>query len=125
RIKSREPTARKLEAARHFVEASVSHTAIQLSAIRQDGSVIERCALRKKMGWDCDDEAPAVVQGTSGAKPPASSAAEAPRTARCACRTVGGKSGGAFGGVAAVVSAWAALGLRRRRREERAERPRV
>lgn len=114
RIKSALPSAKKFESVRHFVEASVSQAAINFGALRPDGSVIERCALRKEGGWDCD--APAKTETTTSPSPPApSTESSSPPTSRCACRFAGERSidfdalVASFGGVAAIY--W-----RRRRR---------
>ncbi len=117
RIKSPLPSARKLESVRHFVEASVSQAAIAFSAIRPDGSIIERCGLRKEAGWDCDP-APAAASA-SQAGPAATStlpaSAPPPSSSRCACRAAGGSPAspaGALGAAALVVTTF----MRRRRR---------
>lgn len=110
RVRSRSPHGRKLEATRHFVEASVSPAAIQIAAIRTDGSVIERCALRKESGWDCDGAAPsAPASAASSSGTPAG-----PAPSRCSCRAAGrGASPGAslVGGALAL-----AMFVARRRR---------
>jgi predicted phosphodiesterase len=121
RIKNALPSARKYEAVRHFVEASVSQTAINLAAIRPDGTPIERCALRKETGWDCD----AKEEPASPSNPAASVAGRAPDSAppasRCSCRVTGGGTVGrdGVGGGAGALLAAACVVLRRRRRTER------
>lgn len=116
RIKSALPSAKKFESVRHFVEASVSQAAISFGALRPDGSVIERCALRKEGGWDCD--APAKTETTSGTSSTSTASSKdstPPQTSRCSCRVTGDRQAGgaafslAFAGLAAIY--W-----RRRRR---------
>ena len=119
RVKKAAPTSRRYESVRHFVEASVSSVAIQFVATRPDGSTIERCALRKADGWDCDGEKTAGGSGGgAGAAPPAGSGS--PGTApssRCGCRTAGadGEASSRGAGLAILLAA-AAAGLLRARR---------
>lgn len=109
-----QPHARKCESVRHFVEAVVSHAAIQFVATRVDGTTIERCALRKEpAGWDCDGEAPSTAKST-----PVSAGPEAPSAAsKCGCTIVGkgGARDGALAGAFAVLVV--AASARRRRRD--------
>jgi predicted phosphodiesterase len=119
RIRSALPSAKKFESVRHFVEASVSQAAINFGALRPDGSVIERCALRKEGGWDCD--APAKTETTSSSSTPAStpapSEASAPAGSRCACRAAGQSDRASDAGALCASFAGAmAIYLRRRRR---------
>lgn len=111
RVKSMLPSARKVESARHFVEASVSQAAISLVALRPDGSTLERCALRKAAGWDCD--APVAPPSTSSAQRPDGDPPAPAPTSRCACRATGGGAPG--GGVAALAAAALATVFVRRR----------
>jgi acid phosphatase type 7 len=118
RIKKAEPTSRRYESVRHFVEASVSPAAIQFMATRPDGSTIERCALRKGEGWDCDGEKKDA--GSEAVPSVASAAPGAPERApssRCGCRAAGADpepSARALG--LFVLLASAAAGLLRARR---------
>jgi hypothetical protein len=110
RVKKSEKTSRRYESTHHFVEAYVSAVAIQLVAIRPDGSTIESCALAKGLGWTCDGSAEA------GAGPaPASSS-----SSRCGCRTAGkdGEPSGRNAGLllVAACAAGAVLLTRRARR---------
>jgi predicted phosphodiesterase len=121
RIKNALPSARKFESVRHFIEASVSQAAINFGVVRPDGSIIERCALRKEGGWDCD--APAKTEtssasstSTSSSTSSSSSSDSSPASSsRCGCRLAGDPAthpaafGSAFLGLAAIY--W-----RRRRR---------
>jgi len=95
RVKNAEATSRRYESVRHFIEAAVSGVAIQFVATRPDGSSIERCALRKNDGWDCDGEK-SVAAGSGGeagapaGSPASSSTAGAPApSSRCGCRAAG------------------------------------
>ena len=92
RVKKAEPTSRRYESVRHFIEASVSPAAIQFVATRPDGSTIERCALRKGDGWDCDG-AKGEKEDAGGAAGPSPTTATAPEpppsSSRCGCRTAG------------------------------------
>ncbi|MCL2779191.1 MAG: metallophosphoesterase [Polyangiaceae bacterium] len=58
-VKSPLPFSRKIESTHHFIEAEVSSQAIALTAVRPDGSIIERCPLVKASDgtgsrWGCD-----------------------------------------------------------------------
>ena len=68
RVKKAGPTSRRYESVRHFIEASVSAVAIQFVATRPDGSTIERCALRKSDGWDCDGDKAATRRRRRGGR---------------------------------------------------------
>jgi len=124
RIKQKGPFSRRSESVRHFVEASASAVAIQFAATRPDGTVIERCGLRKNEGWDCDGTksptvtaSPSAAGGTSDGQPPGTGSAG---PSKCGCRTVGeGGDGppGILGAPAAALGvAIAALARRRRGR---------
>jgi acid phosphatase type 7 len=119
RIKSALPSAKKFESVRHFVEASVSQAAISFGVLRPDGSVIERCALRKEGGWDCD--APAKTETTSASSSTTTSKSSgessSPPPSRCSCRVAGERTRAADGGaLCASFVALAAIYCRRRRR---------
>lgn len=114
-VKAPEGTSRHFESVRHFIEASVSREQIQFTAVRSDGSTVERCALRKNAGWDCDPKE-LTARGPSAVGPPVETAA--PAKARCGCRTVG-DGGPGFGreelcGLACAVCLLARRRLRRR-----------
>ena len=91
RVRKAQATSRHYESVHHFIDASASAVAIQFVAIRPDGSTIERCALRKNAGWDCDGSTSTLA--TSGGGPGASSSLppEAPLApkSKCGCHTVG------------------------------------
>jgi len=106
------PESRKVEPVRHFVEVGVSPTAMQLVATRVDGSTIERCALVKGRGWDCDEKP--EVAGPRVSPPPPS------QKARCACEAVG--AAGESGGGAFVGGAVTFFTRRRRRSASTSER---
>jgi hypothetical protein len=54
------PTTEKIEATYHFVHFRTSAGALQMTAKRADGSVIERCALAKGRAWECSATESAV-----------------------------------------------------------------
>lgn len=106
-IERRVEGSKKAEPARHFVEVSASRAALQIAATRTDGSTIERCALVKGAGWDCDGE-PAAPRPPQGGD-----VAPTPHPSRCGCTVVGER---AADGEVAVAALAFALVLRRRRR---------
>jgi hypothetical protein len=119
RVKKAGPTSRRYESVRHFIEASVSNVAIQFVATRPDGSTIERCALRKGDGWDCDGEK--VAGSSSGVDAGASATTSTPgapaSSSRCGCRVAGadGSPSQRGAGLAILVAVAAASLLRARR----------
>ncbi len=119
KIKSQLPQARKLESVRHFVEVSVSSSAMQLVATRVDGSTIERCALSKQVGgWDCDGALePAAASGSTPEASGDSTSTKSGPTggSRCSCDAVGARARTGLAGVFGIV-AGAALLVRRCRR---------
>jgi hypothetical protein len=126
RVKKSEATSRKVESTRHFIDASATAVAIQFVATRPDGSTIERCALRKNAGWDCDGEASAKDAGpggagSAGAARAPSAAADPSTSSRCACRAAGA-DGGAVP-LAALLGAGALLGALLGRRVMRRQTP--
>lgn len=121
RIKGALPSAKKFESVRHFVEASVSQAAINFGVLRPDGSVLERCALRKEGSWDCD--APAKTETTSSSSSATSSStsssnesSSSPPSSRCSCRVAGERSPSTPLASIASLGAAAAIYFRRRRR---------
>jgi hypothetical protein len=52
------PTTEKIEASFHFVLFRASAAALQMTAQRADGSVIESCKLGKGRAWDCGEGEP-------------------------------------------------------------------
>lgn len=119
KIKTKSPHSRRTESVRHYIEASVSAVAIQFAATRPDGSVIERCGLRKGEGWDCDGAPDGGASGAASAGAPgATSSPSSPPSAgsKCGCRAVGGEgAGGGVGAGAGLGGILIALMLRRRR----------
>ncbi|MBX3229128.1 MAG: metallophosphoesterase [Labilithrix sp.] len=116
KLRARIPESRKSETVHHFVEADVGPRVMQLTALRADGSRIERCALSKDAeGWFCGDLAATPPDGGAPAlgepeKAPAPGAAPSPR---CSCRAAGDArgAGAAFPWALALV----AYAVRRRR----------
>ncbi len=116
RVKKAGPTSRHYESVHHFIDATATASAIQMVATRPDGSTIERCALRKVGGWDCDpaDLGPASASSTStGATLPAD---PVPAKSRCGCDVLGSKTRGEGTLLAIVGATVLALGRRRRSR---------
>lgn len=92
RLRGRIPQSRHSESTHHFLEAEVSPHVLSLTAVRPDGSRIERCALSKEgEGWFCGD----VVKGPAedGGTPRIVGEAESPPPkappSRCSCSEVG------------------------------------
>ncbi len=114
RVKKAGPTSRHYESVHHFIDATATASAIQMVAMRPDGSTIERCALRKVGGWDCDpaDLGPATANSTSGGATLPSD--PVPSKSRCGCDVVG--DGGGSTGALAVIGAATVIAVRRRRR---------
>jgi hypothetical protein len=123
-------TARCVEATHHFVEAKASRDAILFTATRGDGSLVERCALRKThvaaavsansgASWDCDGDGEHVAVQASQA--PQNKGATLPPTSKCGCRTVGhdGTNSSTLCQLAGMLVFVATL----RRRHPRASRP--
>lgn len=96
RIKKAAATSRRYESVRHFIDASASAAAIQFVALRPDGSTIERCALRKSVGWDCDGATALQAPAGGGPAPSSTLPAEAPAVSKskCGCHLVGAGSSG-------------------------------
>jgi hypothetical protein len=100
RVKKPQDYSRRYESVRHFVEASASPAAIQFVATRPDSSVIERCALRKSAGWDCDGEKSIVPASTATSAP----SSPGPAPSRCSCRTVGAAPPGLLASLASLAA---------------------
>jgi len=116
KIKEVLPSAKKYESVRHFIEMSVSPSAIAMVAQRADGSAIERCGLKKEGGWDCDGATSTPSATPSSSTTPSSTPTSTPdsgSSSKCGCRVVGERSDvskGVLAGLAIVV-----LAVRRRR----------
>ena len=115
KIKQRVPESRKAESVRHFVQLDVTRDAMKLTAIRADGSTLDRCSLEKS-GWDCDGRPKAVPPGAvaSGEGVSAPATTSRPPSSRCACDAVG-LAAGQNGALAALAVALIALARRRSR----------
>ncbi len=117
RIKKASATSRHYESVRHFIDATASPAVIQFVATRPDGSTIERCALRKNGGWDCDGAKSASGSAELAAPPSSSTAGASPaaaRSSKCGCQTVGAHRGS--GSAACFAVGCAAVFARRRKR---------
>lgn len=118
KIKTKGPFARRTESVRHYVEGSVSAVAIQFAATRPDGTVIERCGLRKGEGWDCDAPAAAAASGAaSGSSGSGQSTAAGASSggSKCGCRAAGGERASGSGAIGLVLGLAISLVARRRR----------
>lgn len=100
-VKNPQKYMRKASSTHHFVEALMTREAIGIEVHKLDGTVFEKCSLKKGVGWDCDKERPPAP-----AKPAPAS--------RCGCRAVGSAHWGA-GGLALAV-ALLTIAVRRRAR---------
>ena len=116
RVKKAGPTSRHYESVHHFIDATATASAIQMVAMRPDGSTIERCALRKVGGWDCDpaDLGPATANSTSGGTTLPSD--PVPSKSRCGCDVPGARTPSTA--ALTVICAAAVVAVRRRRRRE-------
>ncbi len=98
-------TARKVEAAHHFVEVRTTADAVRIVARRSDGSVLDRCGFVQGGPWDCDsppagqpaaDASPVVAGGRESSPSPGvprASDADGPATTRCLCDAPGSAAG--------------------------------
>lgn len=104
----------------HYVRADVERDRIVFTAVRPDGSVIDRCTLRRT-GWDCPplerSSAPgSTVETTSGT--PSSPPLRVQTSRACGCRTTATFGGAGYAAPALVTAVWA-LGARAARRRGR------
>jgi len=119
RIKAQRNGSKKVESARHFIDASVTDSTIGLSTIRMDGTTIEHCGLRKIGGWDCDGDPtpPPSAATTSSAEHRDDKASPTPpqttTASRCGCRAAGAGSSGIA--IAIAVALGGAFAIRRKR----------
>jgi hypothetical protein len=110
-------TTRKAISAYHFVEVRTSAEQVQIVARRPDGAEIDRCGMRKGLGWDCDPPPVASASPAPGVALPAPPETAPPRSS---CDVAGARSlaaGGARGPLwagIALVSAPLVRGRRRR-----------
>jgi hypothetical protein len=75
------PSTRRVESSHHFLEMTVQPTAIHMVAMRDDGTLIERCGITEaRSDWDCDPLP--TPEKTLAASPVAS---VPPSGSRCAC----------------------------------------
>ena len=81
-----EPTVQRFEAVHHFLSVEVTRTQATLTAIRKDGSVLERCTIAPGGvgGWTGCPSAHEAAAATNGASSP-SPANGAPAPGRRAC----------------------------------------
>jgi hypothetical protein len=107
---------RKAEAAHHFVQVTLRGNGFQMVAMRDDGSVLDKCGFTQGGPWDCDAPrpAPAASAATIGSAPVAPTAA-APASHGCACAQPGEPAEGACA-LATIAVLGAVLRARSRRR---------
>jgi hypothetical protein len=105
-------TTRKAEAVHHFVEVTTQGSKLQIVAMRDDGSVLDRCGFTEGQPWDCDAPVPAVSRDASAAAAPASSGAAAEASHGCMCADPGAHTGAA---AALAILAAVCLATSRRR----------
>jgi 3',5'-cyclic AMP phosphodiesterase CpdA len=94
RIEKTLSSTRKAESAYHYITTSVTKDAIDVVAVRGDGSVLERCGFKRaSTDWDCDPAsalASTAPPTLSSPTPPTQGSSESPpQPSRCGCRAVG------------------------------------
>jgi hypothetical protein len=99
-------TSRKVEPAHHFVQVTAQDSTLRIVAMRDDGSVLDRCGFTRGKPWDCDAPASVPPRDAPAATPPASSGAAAGASHGCVCGEPGARahSGGAALAILAAVS---------------------
>lgn len=104
------PGSKKRESVHHVIAAEATRDKLSFTVTRLSGTVLERCALVKGKGWDCDPPpAPKPAMSSSGSGP------SGDKGSSCGCETPGSAGSPAFAsGFFAVLLAWSA-GMRRRR----------
>lgn len=112
-------TTLKFEPVYHFLKFAVNGSAMNMSAIRHDGSIIETCSLTAAAGWGCGVTPPAAASVAVTTTTP-SGAAEppAPQRKSCGCTLVSGGSQWVGLVVGGVLAAAATLRPRRRRSDD-------
>ncbi len=111
------PTTRKVEPVHHFVQVTTRGDALEIVAIRDDGSVLDRCGFTQGRPWECDAPArTSLPEGPSGADLPPVAPKAAPGSSHgCASGGEPGESSPA--GLAALgLTALSAVLLARSRR---------
>jgi hypothetical protein len=108
-VQRNDPTARKVEAAYHFIEVTATREAVRLVVLRADGSVLERCGFGRARPWDCDPPEPPPA----GVAAPQSDKPQAPAASRCGCRLADTRRPSGWLGLAAL--ALLSMGARARR----------
>jgi hypothetical protein len=92
-----EKHTQKFEAAYHYLEAQVAKDALTITAVRLDGSLLEKCALVAggASSWSCGEveatpvAAPLAVGGSAPVAAPSASAPTPVRGKSCGCDLVG------------------------------------
>jgi acid phosphatase type 7 len=105
-------TSRKVEPAHHFVQVTTQDSTLRIVAMRDDGSVLDRCGFSRGKPWDCDAPASVPPSDVPAATPPASSGAAAGASRGCVC----GEPGAPAHSGAAALAILAAVSLAKARR---------
>jgi acid phosphatase type 7 len=110
------PTTRKAEAVHHFIEVTTRGDDLETVAMRDDGSVLDRCGFARGRPWDCDGPVRGTVpEGPSGSDTTAVlPKPSTPSSHGCVCGEPGESA--SAGGVALALAALSAVWLARSRR---------
>jgi len=109
-IRRKDATARKTEAAYHYIEVAATPEAMGVVARRVDGSILDRCSFKQGQDWDCDAPHPVAFPTVLPVTGAASHG-----TTRCGCNLAETRrSPGAFA-LGAVIMAFVAIARRKRR----------
>lgn len=112
-------TTLKFEPVYHFLKFAVNGAAMNMSAIRHDGSIIETCSLSAAAGWGCGATPPSVPSAAVASNAPAAPTEPAPPSRKsCGCTLVSGGSEWVGLVIGGVLAGAATLRPRRRRRDE-------
>lgn len=112
-------TTQKFEPVYHFLKFAVNGSAVNMSALRHDGSIIETCSLSASAGWGCGVTPAGVPDAAVASTKPAGPTEPAPPPRRsCGCTLVSGGSEWVGLVIGGVLAGAAALRPRRRRTDD-------